>query len=138
MSYDPGPTKSAMYSAYVNTSNIALSTQSQGGYYNFTWDRSNGACELSASNIVECEHPYSITTCDITTGSSNLCIFNYGFTNGTYRTASHIRNQYSKGDDCAVGVHTRNSVIQVDTGVFFYGSGSRNINGLDQLVGVII
>lgn len=136
MSYDPKPAKSAMYSAYLSSSPFSLSTQTNGGYYEFGWDTANGACEI-ISLQVHADHGHSITTCDITT-SPDFCIFNYGFTNGTYRTASHIRNQYSKGDDCAVGVHVRETLIKVDTGPFFYGEGNRNISNLDQLVGVII
>ena len=137
MSYDPRPTKSAMYSAYLSTASASLTTQGQGGSYHFFWDQINGACTLS-NQIVHCDHDHSITTCDITTASSSLNIYNYGFEYGTYKTASHIRNEYSKGDDCAVGVHSRQIVVKVETGVFFYGSGTRNISGLDQLVGVII
>ena len=137
MSYDPKPTKSAMYSAYLSSSPFSLSTQTNGGYYEFGWDTSNGACEI-ISLQVHADHGHSFATCDISTSSGNLSIWNYGFTNGTYRTASHIRNEYSKGDDCAVGVHVRQTLIKVDTGVLFYGSGSRNISNLDQLVGVII
>lgn len=138
MSYNPEKQSTATYSAYLNTSSSSLSTQSQNGYYEFLFDTVNGACNIDSNGRIECESNNSITTCDISTSAGNLCIFNYGFTNGTYRTASHIRNQYSKGDDCAVGVHINNVTIKVDTGAFFYGTGSRNIHGLDQLVGVII
>ena len=138
MSYDPSKQKTACYSAYLSVSSQALPTLAYPSSSEFLFDTVLGACKINSNNRVECNYKNSITSCDITTGSVNYNIFNYGFANGTYRTASHIRNQYSKGDDCAVGVHVNNNIIKVDTGILFRMSGGRNVDGLDQLVGVII
>lgn len=139
MSYDPGKQKTAMYTAYLSTSSSSLGVaQGENGYKEFLFDTVTGACNINSNGKIECDHDHSITTCDISTAGTSWNIFNYGFTNSDYRTASHIRNEYAKGDDCAVGVHTNTSIIRVDTGVFYRMSGSRNPNGLDQLAGVII
>ena len=137
MSYDPGKTNSAMYTAYLSTSPSQLPSLGQSSSYEFLFDTTTGACKINSNGKIECEHEYSITTCDITTGTQ-FCIFTYGFTNGTYRTASHIRNEFSKGDDSAVGVHIEEKLIRVDTGPFYLMDGYRNINNLDQLAGVLI
>ena len=138
MSYNPSREKTALYAAYLTTSAQALPSLAPPSQYEFLFDAALGACKINSNNKIECDYKNSITSCDITTGSINYNIFNYGFTNGTYRTASHIRNQYSKGDDCAVGVHINNNIIKVDTGILFRLSGGRNQDGLDQLAGVII
>lgn len=140
MSYDPSTSYTATYGAYLATSSANLPTITTAtGYYEFAFDQAVGACSIESNRVI-CEHPKSTATVDISTQSTAglLNIFNYGFTNGTYRTASTIRNEYSKGDDAAWGMHDNNTVIQVDTGVFFRMAGNRNISGLDQLVGVIL
>ena len=139
MSYDPSIEVSATYAAYLNSTSYALPNQAAPGYVEFIFDQALGACSATTAGVIVCQHPVSTATVDITTSANNtLNIFNYGFTNGTYRTASAIRNEYSKGDDVAFGGFVRETSIKVDTGVFFRSGGVRNVDGLDQLVGVIL
>jgi len=135
MSFDPSEGGGVVFSAYLGTASVALPVGS-GGSYTFQWDNANEACSI-VNNTVICNHYASTATCDIASGSNYITVWAYGFKN-SYYTGSHLYNAYSKGDDNGWGVHRDTRELVTDTKTIFQMGGSRNINGLDQLAGVII
>ena len=135
MSYISNESASVVFGAGsgINTHSITNPTT-------FNFENAVGACSIVNNNVI-CDHVASTATVDISSyssGGGNYNIFGYGFENGTYYTASHVRNAYEKGDDAGWGVFRTNNLTVKTSAVMYAINGTHNYEQLNQLGGVVI